>query len=377
MCLAQRNACAGSHGIAKGCNLSGRGLRVMARNWQRTRNILAYPHAWQRPAKTEEWAYERCLADLPENRYVQFVFFPWATLIDLLRAERTEKAQPFLDALKAVPPRTTLIRATVCQHIYAKDLLPWFKCLKITDLFWSHATREESAIEGLRVHPFPLYPVRCAEYPEIPASGGKPLSERKYLYSFIGTYESGLYLSPVRQWIFDLPLRADAPVESRPEWHYEKLVYDEQVGGRPLSEADSDSHRRNSRRYAEVLQETVFSLCPSGSGPNSIRLWESIGFGCIPVILSDTLRLPGDESLWTSAAIAVEETRQAVQALPHRLEAMIRDSRRLDAMRSAGRELWAQYGLESLSVALAEWLEPVMGRNVTREHVLTGKRICH
>jgi hypothetical protein len=220
MCLAQRNACAGSHGIAKGCNLSGRGLRVTARNWQRTRNILAYPHAWQRPAKTEEWAYERCLADLPENRYVQFVFFPWATLIDLLRAERTEKAQPFLDALKAVPPRTTLIRATVCQHIYAKDLLPWFKCLKITDLFWSHATREESAIEGLRVHPFPLYPVRCAEYPEIAASGGKPLNERKYLYGFIGTYEPGLYLSPVRQWIFDLPLRADAPVESRPEWHF-------------------------------------------------------------------------------------------------------------------------------------------------------------
>jgi predicted transcriptional regulator len=37
------------------------------------------------------------------------------------------------------------------------------------------------------------------------------------------------------------------------------------------------------------MQETVFCLCPSGSGPNSIRLWEAIEFGCVPVILSDTL----------------------------------------------------------------------------------------
>jgi len=35
-----------------------------------------------------------------------------------------------------------------------------------------------------------------------------------------------------------------------------------------------------------------YSLCPSGSGPNSIRFWESLAVGSIPVLLADTLDLP-------------------------------------------------------------------------------------
>ena len=115
--------------------------------WQKQDNILVFPYSWQRPAKTEEWAYQRSLLDLPKNHFVQLIFFPWATLVDLLRSRQVDKAKVFLEALQRTPPRITLVRATVCQHIYMKDLLPFFKRLKITDVFWSHAENDEPSID--------------------------------------------------------------------------------------------------------------------------------------------------------------------------------------------------------------------------------------
>lgn len=78
----------------------------------------------------------------------------------------------------------TLLRVTVCQHIYMRDLLPFFRQLKITDVFWAHALVNEPAIDGIRIHPFPLYPVRCADMSAKEREGLKSLSQRRYLYSF-------------------------------------------------------------------------------------------------------------------------------------------------------------------------------------------------
>jgi len=47
-------------------------------------------------------------------------------------------------------------------------------------------------------------------------------------------------------------------------------------------------------------------LCPSGSGPNSIRLWESLAAGAIPVVLADTLELPA-HPLWKDAVVFLPE----------------------------------------------------------------------
>ena len=53
--------------------------------------------------------------------------------------------------------------------------------------------------------------------------------------------------------------------------------------------------------YNKILLSSRYSLCPSGSGPNSIRFWESLACGSIPVLLADTLDLPynplGEDSI--------------------------------------------------------------------------------
>ena len=58
--------------------------------------------------------------------------------------------------------------------------------------------------------------------------------------------------------------------------------------------------------YNRLLLESCFSLCPSGSGPNSIRLWESLACGSIPVLLADTLDLPYGID-WKNAIIFYQE----------------------------------------------------------------------
>jgi hypothetical protein len=56
-------------------------------------------------------------------------------------------------------------------------------------------------------------------------------------------------------------------------------------------------------RAWRTLLDSVFSRCPSGSGPNSILLWESLGFRCIPVLLADTLQLSGEPGEWEEAIV--------------------------------------------------------------------------
>lgn len=329
------------------------------RGWQRTRNILAYPFGWQRPARTEEWAYESCLAALTPSPFVQMVCFPWATLVDLLRKGKQEAAESYLSALRWIAPKTTLRRATVCQHIYAKDLWPIFKQLKITDVFWAHARRSEFEYEGVRIHSFPLYPVRY--FHRDTRQQDLPFWERRFLYSFVGAHQTGLYERDTREWIFELPARDDAFVARRDEWHYERQVYGEQIEAVALTDAENREHIHRSDQYEQVMRETAFSLCPSGSGPNSIRLWEALGFGCIPVVLSDEYRPVGPDAAWREAVVTVKESRADVARLPEALAALRRDRERAEAILEAGRVLWAS----AIDASYISQIEKVLRTNLS------------
>ena len=299
------------------------------------------PVPWQRPNATEAYAAEQL------GSAAGYLAFPWASWIDVARDQ-----PPPPVPLASGPAQQPL--ATVGQHIEMLQHTALLRRCGVTDLFWSHATTGLWHHQGLRIHPFPLYPVRCATHPA--PAGGVPLQQRRWLYSFQGVYRPELYLTPVRQWILALPTRADALLESRSEWHFEQVVYREQVHGQA---ADAERHAELSAEassYATALQQSVFALCPSGSGPNSIRLWEALGYGAIPVILAETLSLPGDPDLWRQAALVVPETPEAVAALPGQLEALGRDGDRLGAMQAAGQQLWQRYGLPDFVADLRQFL---------------------
>ena len=296
---------------------------------------------WQRPNATEAYAAEQL------GSAAGYLAFPWASWIDVARD------QPPPPAPLASGPAQQLL-ATVGQHIEMLQHCDLLRRCGVTDLFWSHATTGTWHHQGLRIHPFPLFPVRCSTDPG-PAAG-VPLSQRRWLYSFQGVYRPELYLTPVRKWILSLPPRADAQLESRREWHFEQAVYREQVHGEPFDAGRHAELNAEASSYAEALQQSVFDLCPSGSGPNSIRLWESLGYGAIPVILADSLALPGDPELWRQAALMVQETPEAVAALPLQLEALRQQPNQLAKMQKAGRQLWQLYGLPNFVADLRTFL---------------------
>ena len=324
--------------------------------------------SWQQPNVTEAFAAS-CLAAAEPTLQQGYLAFPWATCIDRVRRGfSVSPPTPF-----GVDQRGATV--TVCQHIWALEHLDLFHRAGITDLFWSHATHGLQHVDGIRIHPFPLYPVRCTTHP--PAQPLLPPTQRPLLYSFQGAYAPGLYLTPVRNWLLDLPPRADVQLERRSEWHYEQAVYREQVLGQSADAARHAQLTAEADAYATTLQRSCFALCPSGSGPNSIRLWEALGYGAIPVILSDQLQLPGPAELWQSAVLFVPETQAAVAALPGQLESLASDPQRLLAMQQAGQLLWRRYGPNGFATDVVEFLrDPLRVLRSRALQRLPGKPIC-
>jgi hypothetical protein len=123
---------------------------------------------------------------------------------------------------------------------------------------------------------------------------GLPLIDKKYLASFVGAYLSH-YRSDARLRLQEEALRdggKDILVEVDDCWYFENIVYGEQVHNRKLTTDDLAEDQRRTRYYNEILSGSVFSLCPEGAGPNTLRFWESLAVGAIPVVISDQWKPP-------------------------------------------------------------------------------------
>ena len=317
--------------------------------------IMAGHNDWQRPARTEEWTWFQLKTLKVESPFFQFISFPWATLIDLKRRNHTERADNLREQALNMGPKYTLIRATICQHIWALDLLPLYKQLGITDLFWPHAIKDQMSAEGIRLHPYPLFPVRGYNGLSLRAD-----LDREYpkdiLFNFIGAYNADVYLTPVRKWILDIEETQKIIIKGRDEWHYERNVYQKQIMGLK-NNSDDTVQRVHEEEYDKVLSRSLFTLCPSGSGPNSIRFWEALMFGSIPVLLSDKLRLPDPQREWNKVMIQIPETQSAVEGLAVELQELAKDKKRIEALQKniqAFRDRYILKAVETLILPLTD-----------------------
>ena len=146
----------------------------------------------------------------------------------------------------------------VCQHILVNKLIFPNNSL----VFTPHATVLDSHI------PIPHHSCNY-DFKHV-----KPWAERKYDYSFIGSFRT----HPVRKKIYDfLKNKKNCLILDTGGWHFEGEV---------------EKQKDNAKKYIEVLGDTKYSLCPRGTGPSTIRIWESMAMGAYPVILSDYLKMP-------------------------------------------------------------------------------------
>jgi hypothetical protein len=76
------------------------------------------------------------------------------------------------------------------------------------------------------------------------------------------------------------------------EWHFNNIVYKEQVASQSLDQQEVANEISATHRYNQLLSDSKFALCPEGAGPNTLRLWEAIAVGCIPVLFDKELLFP-------------------------------------------------------------------------------------
>jgi len=305
-----------------------------------SKNIVAFPHYWQRPAATEEEAF-KAIVSHPETFEFQYFGFAWATLIDGLKRRSFKVKEILLSLRKAceLDKEKGKRRCTVAQHIHALDYIEVFVAAGITDLFYSHATVDKREIQGIRIHPFPLYPAQ-APYYSVDAS--HPVT-KKYLANFIGAYNPSIYLSNVREIIFgDAGKSDDLLIIKRDRWHFDRVVYEEQIAEESASSEQLSIEDSMKKEYLDAIQESWFTLCPTGSGPNSIRTFECLALGSIPIILTTTLRLAGSKELWNNAAIIEEDSKKGYRRALSRAKNMS-EMKRCEKLK-AGRELFNKVG---------------------------------
>jgi len=252
---------------------------------------------FQYPARTEEICH---IQNKNNNNYLGI---PWATLID---------KQMIPTIKKDISKFNNLNRSyiSVCQHISYKKIIPIAKLLNINVLYISHKEKNLNTINGITLKPMPIYAVNFEENDKNQLFKNKDFLKikRELLFSFIGAIYLPVYISNIRKNIYENRdnYKSKNIIEDTKIWHYENIVYKEQVQNIKLDKSSHDEENIKTLNFNKVILNSRFSLCPSGSGPNTIRFWESLACGSIPVLLADTLELPHHE-LWKDTIVIIKE----------------------------------------------------------------------
>lgn len=199
------------------------------------------------PIKTEETIYHQ-IKDL--NFDIPYVAFPIAYSINTLGIDQTQ------NLIDRINQRYRFKKFFVCQHIFVNRINFGGENL----VFTPHTEKGD---------PYYFIPHYNPIYDSPPPK--KLVSERKIFFSFIGDFNT----SPDR---FTLSNFSSDKTIIKPtgKWFFS---HDQEKRENLLSE------------YISVLENTKISLCPRGSGPSTLRLFESMSVGSIPIIFNN-LDLP-------------------------------------------------------------------------------------
>jgi hypothetical protein len=166
--------------------------------------------------------------------------------------------------------------------------------------------------------------VRAGFYPSClinPKVRFEPEAERDLLYSFMGDVQT----HPVRRELARLPHPRGAWIDTSSE--SQDVMWKGSLERREMYW----------ERYAGLLRRSKFVLCPRGISPASIRLFEAMCVGRVPVVLSDEWVAP-EGPKWDSFCLFVPEREAA--SVPRMLEEREGDAAKLGLV---ARREWETY----------------------------------
>jgi len=291
-------------------------------------NLIRVHHqlGWQTPAFTEKQAFIN-----HDNNYLCpsdkiYIACPWASIIDFIvsRFQNSIRLSDFYESQEIRNYLENHMRTngydskklldydthTVCQHIFWHKLIRFWVSHGIKNVHASHLTKNFVHVDGIKFYPWFLVGSNI----ENPKRNFNMTfkRDRKYLCSFIGATTKA-YRSNIRQKINDSfiklkkeTLKKDVYVSLNNTWFYEGLVYENQINQRQIKQAHLEQQQFDTIRFNTILSNSVFSLCPEGTGPNTIRLWESMAIGSIPVLFENDWERPSIDNLsWDEFSITI------------------------------------------------------------------------
>lgn len=235
------------------------------------------------PVRTEYTIYK----NLKYMNIPQYILVNVA-IADLLNIS-TDKAQSVIDEITGKQNRNYIF---ICQHIRVNEI-EWYGNIVCTP----HSTIYDNFIS------IPHYTINTRKLSGV---------TRDKLFSFTG-------------WAKTHPIR-------------EKLIkmypdYCKSINNWGVIDGDNVS-------YLDELERSEFALCPRGTGVSSIRLFEAMSMGCIPVIIADDYDQPLRMTInWNEFAIFIPEC--SIDKIPKILSSI--DSKTKRRMRNKVIEVYNTY----------------------------------
>ena len=156
-------------------------------------------------------------------------------------------------------------------------MLPLFKHLKITTVF-SPLHSINNNTDDIKIIPISL--TNNFEFDEN--------INKDILFSFVGTHTT----HNVRLKMFNM-LQGPYMIY-RDKYHVDSDVL-----------KDKSHKLKEETEYKNILERSRFCLCPRGSSPSSVRFWECLAAGSIPIVISDDWLLPDWD--WKNTIIKIPE----------------------------------------------------------------------
>lgn len=101
--------------------------------------------------------------------------------------------------------------------------------------------------------------------------------------------------------------------------------------------------------FREVAERSVFVLCPRGLSPPSIRLFEVMEAGAVPIVVSDAAELPVGPD-WASFSLRVRE--RDIPTIPALID---RNLGRATEMGMAARKAWEEFFSDAATAGTVVW----------------------
>jgi hypothetical protein len=196
---------------------------------------------------------------------------------------------------------------------------------------------------------------RSGHYPEVMDNDlfhfSPPRPDATYLYSFSGVS----WTAPVRQ---HLLRHCD-----HPRSHLRDTTSSD-IEIRKVCQPGPDEVTYM-RDYADLTRDSKFVLCPRGTGVSSLRLFETMRMGRVPVILSDDW-VPPEGPEWQRMSVRISEA--AVESLPERLLNLEPEA---IEMGYRAREAWEEWFSPQASFhRVVEWCLDILSMRLLPERLM-------